>query len=149
MTKAEMCEKVLAAKKSAGVTWQQLSEVTGMGAVYVASGCYGESSMPPEAAEKLGEVLSLSDDLVEELQTYPTKGWSMGAKVVPTDPLIYRFYEIMSVYGASMKDVIQEEFGDGIMSAIDFKLDVAREKDPKGDRVVVTMNGKFLPYKKW
>lgn len=149
MNKAEMSAGILAAKKKAGVSWAQLSEKLGLGNVYLASCCYGENSMSPEGAQALGEALDLSSELVEELQTYPVKGWTMGDKTVPTDPLIYRFYEIMAVYGASVKDVTQEMFGDGIMSAIDFKLDVAREEDPKGDRVVITMNGKFLPYKKW
>lgn len=149
MTKTEMNKVVLSAKSKAGLSWQQLADHLGVGVVYVASCCYGENSMAAEAAVKLGALLGLSEEVVAELQAYPTKGWSLGDKTVPTDPLIYRFYEIMAVYGASMKDVIQEMFGDGIMSAIDFKIDVSREEDPKGDRVVVTMNGKFLPYKKW
>ena len=81
------------------------------------------------------------------LQEMPTKG-SVG-QTVPVDPLIYRFYEITQVYGTTIKAVIHEMFGDGILSAIDFTLDIQKEADPKGDRVVVTMNGKFLPYKKW
>jgi len=149
MTKAEMSQAILEAKKKAGVTWEDLATKLGMGPVYIASCCYGENSMDEEGATALGKALSLSPEVVSELQTYPMKGWTHGDKVVPTDPLIYRFYEIMCVYGASIKDVTQEMFGDGIMSAIDFKLDVSREEDPKGDRVVITMNGKFLPYKKW
>ncbi len=149
MTKEEMSLAILEAKAAAKVSWAQLSEKLDMGSVYIASCCYGENSMDEAGAKALGEALSLSPELVSELQTYPMKGVSMGNKVVPTDPLIYRFYEIMAVYGASVKDVTQEMFGDGIMSAIDFKLDVSREHDPKGDRVVITMNGKFLPYKKW
>jgi len=149
MTKAEMSATILKAKKEKKMSWGQLSEILDMGNVYVASCCYGENSMSPEGAAKLGETLGLNAEVVEELQAFPTKGWTLGEKAIPTDPLIYRFYEIMAVYGASIKDVTQEMFGDGIMSAIDFKLDVTREADPKGDRVVVTMNGKFLPYKKW
>jgi len=149
MTKAEMRTAILAKKKELGITWAQLSERLGLSSVYVASCCYGENSMTKEGADALGTALSLSREVTAELQTFPTKGETLGEKVIPTDPLIYRFYEIMAVYGASVKDVIQEQFGDGIMSAIDFKLDVSREEDPKGDRVVVTMNGKFLPYKKW
>jgi cyanate lyase len=80
---------------------------------------------------------------------YPVKGNSMGSRPVPTDPTLYRFYEILAVYGLSLKDVIQEKFGDGIMSAVDFSMDVQKVEDPKGDRVVITMNGKFLPYKRW
>jgi len=149
MNKTEMSNTILAAKKASGLTWSQLGEQLSLGPVYVASCCYGENSMEASSAATLGKALSLSDEAVAALQTYPTKGASFGDKVVPTDPLVYRFYEIMTVYGATMKDVIQEQFGDGIMSAIDFTLDIKREEDPKGARVVVTMNGKFLPYKKW
>ena len=97
--------------------------------------------------EKLAELLSLDPAITAALQEFPTKG-SLDP-VIPTDPLIYRFYEIMQVYGMPLKDVIQEHFGDGIMSAIDFTLDVDKVEDPKGDRVKITMCGKFLPYKKW
>lgn len=149
MTKAEMSAVILEAKKKSGLSWDDLAQKLGMGKVYIASCCYGENSMDAAGATALGEALSLSEEVVSALQTFPMKGWTHGDKTVPTDPLIYRFYEIMCVYGASVKDVTQEMFGDGIMSAIDFKLDVTREEDPKGDRVVITMNGKFLPYKKW
>jgi cyanate lyase len=149
MTKAAIKEAILLAKKQRGVSWAQLSESLGLGSVYLASCCYGENSMSKESAEALGAALALPDEVVSGLQSFPTKGASFGEKIVPTDPLIYRFYEIMVVYGAAIKDVIQEMFGDGIMSAIDFRMDIRKEEDPKGDRVVVTMNGKFLPYKKW
>lgn len=149
MTKAEMRTAILEKKKELGISWAQLSERLGLSAVYLASCCYGENSMSKDGAVALGAALSLSSETISELQTFPMKGETLGDKVIPTDPLIYRFYEIMAVYGASVKDVVQEMFGDGIMSAIDFKLDVSREEDPKGDRVVITMNGKFLPYKKW
>lgn len=148
MTKAEMKEMILSAKKEKGLSWAQLGEIAGAHEVYVASCCHGENSMAPESAQKVCESLGLGPEIAACLAEFPMKGWSMS-KVVPTDPLIYRFYEIMAVYGTTMKDVIQEKFGDGIMSAIDFKLDVRRESDPKGDRVVVVMDGKFLPYKKW
>lgn len=148
MEKGEMCSKILAAKKAKGFSWRTLGEAVGMSEVWVASCCYGENSMTPETATKLCAALELSKDFEQALLEYPTKGHSL-AQTVPTDPLIYRFYEIMQVYGATMKDVIQEKFGDGIMSAIDFKLDIHKEQHPKGDRVVVTMNGKFLPYGKW
>jgi cyanate lyase len=149
MTKAEIKEAILLAKKERGVSWTQLSEGLGMGSVFLASCCYGENSMSKESAQALGAALALPEAVVTGLQSFPTKGASFGDKIVPTDPLIYRFYEIMVVYGAAIKDVIQEMFGDGIMSAIDFKLEIRREEDPKGDRVIVTMNGKFLPYKRW
>jgi cyanate lyase len=149
MTKQEMSDSILAAKKARGMSWGQLASKLGLAPIYVASCCYGENSMAQDAARALGELLSLPSDVVDELSSFPLKGNSMGGKLVPTDPLIYRFYEIMAVYGMSLKDVIQEQCGDGIMSAIDFTMDVKRVEDPKGDRIVVTMNGKFLPYKKW
>ena len=104
--------------------------------------------MPEPLAAKLCAALSLPDAVKVALAEYPQKGQSLG-QAVPTDPLIYRFYEIMQVYGLTLKALIHEKFGDGIMSAIDFTMDIQKVEDPKGDRVQVTMNGKFLPYKKW
>ena len=107
---------------------------------------YGQNSASVEQATKIADALGLGEDITAALSSYPSKG--LGP-IVPTDPLIYRFYEIMQVYGYPMKEIIHEKFGDGIMSAIDFTLDIDKVEDPKGDRVKVTMNGKFLPYKKW
>jgi cyanate lyase len=104
--------------------------------------------MPEPYATKLCAALSLPSAVRAALSEYPVKGQSLG-QTVPTDPLLYRFYEILQVYGLTLKELIQEKCGDGIMSAIDFTMNVQKEADPKGDRVVVTMNGKFLPYKKW
>jgi len=146
MTKADMTDAILAAKAKKGVGWEAIAEHLEMNDVWVASACLGQSSMPPEYSERLCQLLELPDGVARALAVYPVKGTD---EVVPTDPLIYRFYEIMQVYGLSLKEVIQEKFGDGIMSAIDFTLSVDREEDPKGDRVVVTMSGKFLPYKRW
>lgn len=148
MTKTEMTTAILAAKKQAGVTWSSLAERVGAHEVWVTSCCFGENSMPEPFASKLCSALSLPDSVKAALVAYPMKGQSLGQSV-PTDPLIYRFYEIMQVYGLTLKEVIQEKFGDGIMSAIDFTMDIQKVEDPKGDRVLVTMNGKFLPYKKW
>ena len=148
MNTEEMTRTVLAAKKSKGLSWDKLAESVGMSKMWIASCCYGENSMTEETATSLCKALDLGAEVKEALLDYSMKGASLG-KAIPIDPLVYRFYEIMQVYGAAVKDVIQEEFGDGIMSAIDFKIDVARETNPKGDRVVVTMNGKFLPYVKW
>jgi cyanate lyase len=149
MDKATMTLTVLAAKKRKGVTWAALANATGLSEMGVASSCHGENSMAPEAADHLCAALELGSDVHEALIEFPTKGNSLGGKLVPTDPLMYRFYEILCVYGSSLKDVIQEKFGDGIMSAIDFTIDVQRQADAKGDRVVVTMNGKFLPYRRF
>ena len=138
--------KLLEAKKAKGITFADLEQAIGRDEVWIAAVIYRQASASADEASKLLHTLGLSDDLVPELTASPVKG--LGP-VVPTDPLIYRFYEIMQVYGMPMKEVIHEKFGDGIMSAIDFTLDVEKEVDPKGDRVKVIMNGKFLPYKKW
>ena len=137
----------MAAKKAKGMSFADLEAAMGLDEVWIASLFYGQAAASKEEAEKLGELLSLDSATTSSLQEFPTKG-SLDP-VIPTDPLIYRLYEIMQVYGMPLKDVIQEHFGDGIMSAIDFTLDVDRVQDPKGDRVKITMCGKFLPYKKW
>jgi cyanate lyase len=137
---------LLAAKKAKGVTFTELEQAIGRDEVWIAAVIYRQASASADEASKLLNALGLSEDLVPELTESSVKG--LGP-VVPTDPLIYRFYEIMQVYGMPMKAVIHEKFGDGIMSAIDFTLDIEKEEDPKGDRVKITMNGKFLPYKKW
>jgi cyanate lyase len=149
MDKTAMTLALLAAKKRKALTWEALARAAGLSEMGVAACCYGEASMSLDAAERLCALLDVDTDVRDALLEYPTKGGSLGGKIVPTDPLMYRFYEILCVYGTSLKDVIQEKFGDGIMSAIDFTIDVKKEADPKGDRVVVTMNGKFLPYKRF
>ncbi len=138
--------KLLEAKKAKGVTFIDLEQAIGRDEVWIAAVLYRQASASEDEATKLLQALGLSTDLVPELTASSVKG--LGP-VVPTDPLIYRFYEIMQVYGMPIKEVIHEKFGDGIMSAIDFTLDIEKEADPKGDRVKLTMNGKFLPYKKW
>jgi cyanate lyase len=148
MTKSEMTDAVLAAKKAKGLTWAQLGEKMGLGEVWLASCGHGENCLDAESAEKLGNLLGLPAEVRAALVEPPLKGWSMD-KPIPTDPLIYRFYEIVAVYGTTLKSVIQEKFGHGIMSAIDFKMEIEKESNPKGDRVIVTLNGKFLPYTKW
>ncbi|MFZ9737797.1 MAG: cyanase [Prochlorotrichaceae cyanobacterium] len=147
MAISAITEQLLAAKKSKGVSFSDLEKAVGRDDVWIAAVIYRQASASPEEAEKLLTALGLSTDLVGELTDYPLKG--SLEPVIPTDPLIYRFYEIMQVYGMPMKAVIHEKFGDGIMSAIDFSLDIEKEEDPKGDRVKVIMCGKFLPYKKW
>ena len=143
---SELTEMLLSAKKEKGLSFEQLGALLGQNEVWVAALFYQQASASPEQAEKLLAALDLAPVIKPQLVAYPVKG--LGP-VVPTDPFIYRFYEIMQVYGFPMKDVVQEKFGDGIMSAIDFTLDIEKVEDPKGDRVKVTMNGKFLPYKKW
>jgi cyanate lyase len=146
MKKEDVVEAVVLAKNSKGLTWESISSELGYGMVWVTSACLGMNSMPESAAEKLCKLLDLPDGSKAALMAYPTKTWEQS---VPQDPLIYRLYEIVGVYGETLKEVIQEKFGDGIMSAIDFSMDVDKEENPKGDRVVITMNGKFLPYKTW
>ncbi len=137
---------LLAAKKAKGITFTDLEQAIGRDEVWIAAVIYRQATASVDEASKLLHALGLSEELVPELTSSSVKG--LGP-VVPTDPLIYRFYEIMQVYGMPIKEVIHEKFGDGIMSAIDFTLDIEKEEDPKGDRVKITMNGKFLPYKKW
>ena len=108
---------------------------------------HGQASVSADEAAKLTKALGLDEEVIRVLQECPSKG-ALG-QTVPTDPLIYRFYEIMQVYGPAIKDIIHEQFGDGIMSAIDFEMDIKKQPDPKGDRIVLTFNGKFLPYRKW
>ena len=142
----EMTKELLLAKKEKNLSFEEIGRHLGYGEVWVAALFYGQATASDEDATKLVELLDLPPYFIPLFTEFPIKG--LGP-TVPTDPLIYRFYEIMQVYGMPMKAVIQEKFGDGIMSAIDFTLDVEKVEDPKGDRVKVTMNGKFLPYKKW
>jgi cyanate lyase len=145
-TAEEVTQILLAAKESKGMSFADLGALVGKNEVWVAALVYDQASIAKDEADKLCEALGLEADIAASLVAYPTKG--LGP-VVPTDPLVYRFYEIMQVYGMPLKSIIHEKFGDGIMSAIDFTMDVDKVEDPKGDRVKVTMNGKFLAYKSW
>jgi cyanate lyase len=137
---------LLAAKQAKGLSFADLESVLEKSEVWIAALFYRQASASPAEATALLTALGLSLDLLPELVSFPVKG--LGP-VVPTDPLIYRFYEIIQVYGMPIKAIIHEKFGDGIMSAIDFTLDIDKVEDPKGDRVKITLNGKFLGYKKW
>jgi cyanate lyase len=143
----EITQKLLAAKKAKGLTFADLEKKIGRDEVWISAVFYRQASASEDEASKIVSVLGLESDIADELTAFSVKG--SLEPVIPTDPLIYRFYEIMQVYGMPMKAVIHEKFGDGIMSAIDFTLDIEKEDDPKGDRVKVIMSGKFLPYKKW
>jgi cyanate lyase len=149
MTKSQMTEAILNAKKLKALTWTEIAAALGKTDVWVASCAYGENTMPAEDAKAFCNLLDLGADVHAALLEYPVKGNSLEGKAIPTDPLLYRFYEILCVYGLSMKDVIHEKFGDGIMSAVDFTLSIDKESDPKGDRVIIQMNGKFLPYRRF
>ena len=146
MSIPEITQKLLAAKKEKGLTLADLEKILGRDEVWIAAVIYRQASASQEEAKLLVEALGLDTSDVQKLTEYPVKG---NGPIVPTDPLIYRFYEIMQVYGMPLKEVIHENFGDGIMSAIDFTLDVEKEEDPNGKRVKITMSVKFLPYKKW
>jgi cyanate lyase len=146
MTKTEMKTAILEAKKAKGLTWASLAESVGLSPEFLCSACLGMNSLTQDKADACAGALGLNPDVATALTEFPLKTWD---QVVPTDPLIYRWYEIVGVYGETIKELIHEQFGDGIMSAIDFTLDVDKQEDPKGDRVVVTLNGKFLPYKSW
>jgi cyanate lyase len=139
--------KLLAIKKKHGWTWPQVAENLGQSAVWTCAACLGQMTMPADVAEKAGALFGLSPDEVALLQDIPYRGSLPTA--VPTDPVIYRFYELIQVYGTTWKELIHEEFGDGIMSAIDFDMTLERQPDPKGDRVKMTLSGKFLPYKRY
>ena len=146
---SEFTEVMLEAKDDKGLTFVELGKLIGRSEMWTAALLFGQSKASEEEAEKVVSALGLEEDkeaFKYFLTAFPNKG--LGP-VVPTDPLIYRMYEIVQVYGYPFKAVVHEKFGDGIMSAIDFTFDVEREKDPKGDRVKVTMSGKFLPYKIW
>ncbi|MGO9572424.1 MAG: cyanase [Desulfomonilaceae bacterium] len=147
MTRQEATELIVAAKKTKGLTWEQIAKEVGGHKVWVTSALLGQNSMAPDQAEKAVKLLDLPTEIADVLEEFPMKG-SLD-KAVPVDPLIYRFHEITQVYGTTIKEIIQEMFGDGIMSAIDFDMEIQKKVDPKGDRVVVIFNGKFLPYKKW
>jgi len=151
MDRAEATDYLLAAKKTKALSFEEISKAVGRDKVWVTAAIMGQASMSKEEAEKtvktLGVSEGLANEVAESLQEVPKKG-SLDS-TVPVDPLIYRFHEITQVYGTTMKALIHEMFGDGIMSAIDFEIDIQKKPDPKGDRVVVTYSGKFLPYRKW
>ena len=145
MNRNDVTEKIIATKVSQGLTWEQVAREVGQSKEWTTALCLGQMTANAEQARVLGAVFGLSEEEQKWLKVVPYKGSLPTA--VPTDPLIYRWYEIVNVYGATIKELIHEEFGDGIMSAIDFKMDITREADPKGDRVNVVLSGKFLPYK--
>jgi cyanate lyase len=145
ITRADVTEMVVMAKIKKGLTWAKIAKAVGQSKEWTTAALLGQMQMTKAQAETAGKLLGLPAEAVLLLQQVPYKGSLPTA--VPTDPLIYRFYELVNVYGSTLKELIHEEFGDGIMSAIDFRMDLIREPDPKGDRVKITMSGKYLPYK--
>jgi cyanate lyase len=145
MNRNDVTELIIETKVKKGLKWDDVAKEVGLSKEWVTAGCLGQMTFDAKQAETIAEIFSLPPEAQKWLQVVPYKGSLPTA--VPTDPLIYRFYELVSVYGTTFKELIHEEFGDGIMSAIDFKMDLKRETDPKGDRVSIVMSGKFLPYK--
>ncbi len=145
--KTQLGLKILGLKAKSGFTWAELAARLGHAPVWTCAACLGQMSMTAETAAKAAEFIGLSADEADILAAIPYRG-SLPTQV-PTDPLIYRFYELVSVYGTTWKEMIHEEFGDGIMSAIDFDMTLERQPDQKGDRVRMVLSGKFLPYKRY
>ena len=147
ITRLELTEKIVAHKTMSGVKWAEVALAVGQSKEWTTAALMGQISLTKEQAEAAGNALGVNftDEEMAILMTVPYRGSLPTA--VPTDPLIYRLYEVVAVYGTTMKALIEEEFGDGIMSAIDFTMDITREENPAGDRVKVEMTGKFLPYK--
>lgn len=145
MNRNDVTEMIVAAKIRKDIKWADVALQLGLSKEWVTAGCLGQMTFTAEQATQLGEIFDLPAEAIKLLQVVPYKGSLPTA--VPTDPLIYRFYELINVYGTTFKDLIHEEFGDGIMSAIDFNMDLQREPNTAGDRVNIVMSGKFLPYK--
>jgi cyanate lyase len=148
MKREEATDAILAAKATKGLSFQAIADAVGRDIVWTTAALLGQATMNEDEATKATEQLGLGPEVALALQQFPMKG-SLPPGGPPTDPLIYRFHEIVLVYGTTLKAIIHEKFGDGIMSAIDFTMNVEKVPDPKGDRVKVTLDGKFLPYKKW
>ena len=145
MNRLDVTEKIVAAKVSKGLKWSEVAHKVGQSKEWVTAACLGQMTLNAKQADVVAELFGLTAEEKRWLMVVPYKG-SLST-TVPTDPLIYRFYELVNVYGTTLKELIHEEFGDGIMSAIDFRMDLRREPDPHGDRVSITMSGKYLPYK--
>ena len=147
MNRAELTEKILQIRLDRDLTWTWIAEQSGLSKEFTTAAVLGQMALPADAARKVGAALDLNSHEVKLLQQIPNRG-SLG-EAIPTDPLMYRFYELVQVYGTTFKALIEEEFGDGIMSAIDFDMDISRKPDPNRDRVSITMSGKFLKYKQY
>jgi len=145
MDRNEVTRKILQVKVRKGLKWRDVARSVGQSKEWTTAACLGQMTLTKAQAESVQRLFELTDEETAWLQIVPYKG-SLPT-TVPTDPLIYRLYELVNVYGTTIKELVHEEFGDGIMSAIDFSMDIAREADPKGDRVRIVMSGKFLPYK--
>ncbi len=145
MNRNDVTEMIIEAKVRKGIRWEDVARKVGLSKEWVTAGCLGQMTFDAKQAKVVAKIFGLGAEAEKWLQVVPYKGSLPTA--VPTDPLIYRFYELVNVYGTTFKALIHEEFGDGIMSAIDFKMDLTREPNAAGDRVSIVMSGKFLPYK--
>jgi cyanate lyase len=145
MTREDVTDLIYSAKVQKGLKWADVAKKLKLSKEWTTAACMGQMTLTKAQALVIGKTFDLPVEAIALLQVVPYKGSLRSA--VPTDPLIYRWYEMVSVYGTTIKELIHEEFGDGIMSAIDFSMDITREPDPKGDRVNVVLSGKFLPYK--
>ena len=141
----EVTKMIVSAKVKKSIKWADVAKKVGQSKEWTTAACLGQMTLTKKQAETVGKMFGLNDEAIAWLQVVPYKGSLPTA--APADPLIYRWYELINVYGTTIKELIHEEFGDGIMSAIDFSMDIKREPDPKGDRVNVVLSGKFLPYK--
>jgi cyanate lyase len=147
MNRNEITEQIVVARLTRGLTWQELADAVDRPVLWTTSALLGQHPIPAELGKVLVEMLGLDESAVPVLAAPPMRGGlSSSNGGIPTDPTIYRFYEALQVYGGAIKEVIHEQFGDGIMSAINFSVDLQQKKHPSGDRVVVTFDGKFLPY---
>jgi len=142
----QLALQIVDAKTRKDLTWQELADTTGLSVAFVTAALLGQHPLPQEAAEAVTKRLGLDEDAALLLQTIPLRGSIPGG--IPTDPTIYRFYEMLQVYGTTLKALVHEQLGDGIISAINFKLDVKTVQDPDGGhRAVITLDGKYLPTK--
>ncbi|GAA6142524.1 cyanase [Hydrogenophaga sp. 5NK40-0174] len=145
MNRLDVTEKIISVKVAKGIQWADVAKKVKQSKEWTTALCLGQMTATAAQAKVVGKIFGLNAEEQKWLQVVPSKG--AASPTQPVDPLIYRFYELVNVYGPTIKELIHEEFGDGIMSAIDFSMDITREPDPKGDRVHVVMSGKFLPYK--
>lgn len=147
MNRLDVTEKIISTKVAKGLKWSEVAKEVGLSKEWVTAACLGQMKLTESQAQIIGKIFDLEALETRWLTTTPYKGTLPTS--VPTDPLIYRFYELVNIYGTTFKELIHEEFGDGIMSAIDFKMDLQREPDPNGDRVRIVMSGKYLAYKSY
>jgi cyanate lyase len=145
MKRQDVTDLILSRKVAKGMKWADVAKKVGQSKEWTTAACLGQMQMAKKQAEAVGKLFDLPEEAVRLLQTVPYKGSLPTA--VPTDPLIYRLYELVNVYGTTIKELVHEEFGDGIMSAIDFDMELSRLPHEKGDRVKIVMSGKYLPYK--